>query len=268
MLVKQHSLHLRGYVDHLQESGRYTFVRDEALKALKMSPVALKLAARRLSRQGRLISPRRGFFVIVPLEYKSAGSPPPSWFIDQLIEFQNESYYVGLLSAAALHGAAHQQPQEFQVMTSRQMRPAAVGRYRIRFLLKKHIKRTETIRLKTETGTMKVSTPESTALDLVRYPTHAGGLNNIATVLSDLAEKIESKRLAEAARRDDDLPSAQRLGFLLEHIGEEAKTEALAEWLKISGPRTVYLRPGGPVRRARKSARWKLMINEDVEVPE
>ena len=83
--MNQRSLYLHGYVDRLQESGRYTFVRDDALKELKISPVALKLAARRLSRQARLISPRRGFYVIVPLEYKSAGSPPPSWFIDQLM---------------------------------------------------------------------------------------------------------------------------------------------------------------------------------------
>ncbi|OLB32626.1 MAG: hypothetical protein DMG41_10875 [Acidobacteria bacterium] len=264
--MNQQSLYLHRYVDRLQQSGRYTFVRGEAFKELKISPVALKLAALRLSRQGRLISPRRGFFVIVPLEYKSAGSPPPSWFIDQLMEFESEPYYVGLLSAAALHGAAHQQPQEFQVMASRQMRPAVVGRSRIRFLLKKHIKRTETISLKTETGAMKISTPESTALDLVRYPRHAGGLNNIATVLADLAEKIDPEHLSEAARRDDDLPSAQRLGFLLEHIGEEAKVKPLAEWIKSSLPRTVYLRPGQPPRR-RKSARWKVIINEDVEVP-
>jgi predicted transcriptional regulator of viral defense system len=266
--VNQQSLHLRRYVDQLQESGRYTFVREEALKELKMSPVALKLAARRLARQGRLTSPRRGFFVIVPLEYKSAGSPPPSWFIDQLMQFQSEPYYVALLSAAALHGAAHQQPQEFQVMAGRQMRPAIAGRSRIRFLLKKHIKRTQTIPLKTETGTMKTSTPESTALDLVRYAPHAGGLSNIATVLSELAEKIDPERLREAARRDDDLPSAQRLGFLLDHIGQEAKVEPLAEWIKRSRARTVSLRSGGPVRRVRKSTRWKVMVNEDIEVPE
>ena len=29
-----------------------------------------------------------------------------------------------------------------------------------------------------------------------------------------------------------------------------------------------YLRPGGPVLRARKCARWKLIVNEDNEVPE
>jgi len=264
--VKRRPLHLHRYIDRLQQSGRYTFVRDEALKELKMSPAALKLAARRLSVQGRLTSPRRGFFVIVPLEYKSAGSSPPSWFIDQLMEFEREPYYVGLLSAAALHGAAHQQPQEFQVVARRQMRPASVGRSRIRFLLKKHIKRAETIRLKTETGTMRVSTPESTALDLVRYAKHAGGLNNIATILSDLAEKIDPQRLREAAHRENDLPSAQRLGFLLERIGENAKAEPLAEWIRNTRARVVFLRPGGPVHHAGRSVRWELMVNEDVEV--
>jgi predicted transcriptional regulator of viral defense system len=122
--VNRQSISLSAFVDRLQQSGRYTFDRKEALKELKTSPVALKLSALRLARQGRLVAPRRGFFVIVPLEYKSAGSPPPSWFIAPLMNFEGESYYVGLLSAAALHGAAHQQPQEFQVMASRQLKPA------------------------------------------------------------------------------------------------------------------------------------------------
>ena len=259
---------LRHYVDSLQQSGRYSFDREEALKALQISPVALKQSALRLSRRGRLVSPKRGFFVIVPLEYKSAGAPPPAWFIDQWMHFEGELYYVGLLSAAALHGAAHQQPQEFQVLTSRQMKPAKAGRSRIRFLLKKRITRTETVRYKTETGTMKISTPEATALDLLRYPRHAGGLNNIATVLSELAERIDPKRLVEAARREADLPCAQRLGFLLEHIGQHEKADPLAKWIKTSRIRTIPLSAGEPVRTRRKAIRWKVIINEDVELPE
>lgn len=259
---------LHSYVDSLQQSGRYTFDRREALKELPISPVALKLAARRLSRQGRLISPRRGFFVIVPLEYKSAGSPPPSWFIDSLMHFEEESYYVALLSAAALHGAAHQQPQEFQVLTSRQMKPARAGRSRIHFLLKKNIKRGDTVPHKTETGTMRISTPETTALDLLRYSNYAGGLNNIATVLSELAERIDPKRLAETARRADDLPSAQRLGFLLEHVGQGEKAQPLADWLQTAPTRTIFLRPGARKHTGNKSARWKVVANEHVEAPE
>lgn len=265
--MNRRSITLSAFVDRLQQSGRYTFARKEALKELKTSPVALKLSALRLARQGRLVAPRRGFFVVVPLEYKSAGSPPPSWFIDPLMNFEGESYYVGLLSAAALHGAAHQQPQEFQVMASRQLKPAIAGRSRIRFLLKKHIDRTETISYKTETGSMKVSTPEATALDLLRYPSHAGGLNNIAIVLAELAEKIDAQKLGATARREDDPPSAQRLGFLLEHVGQGEKTGPLAEWLESSRVRTIRLRAGGPLR-GRKSAPWKLIVNEDVEALE
>lgn len=50
----------------------------------------------------------------------------------------------------------------FMLLTSRQMRAATAGRSKIRFLLKKNIKRSETIEHKTETGTMRISTPETT----------------------------------------------------------------------------------------------------------
>lgn len=42
----------------------------------------------------------------------------------------------------------------------------------------------------TETGTMHVATPETTAFDLVRNPSSAGYLSNVATVLSELADRI------------------------------------------------------------------------------
>ena len=71
---------------------------------LPLSEVALDSALRRQRQRGRIVSPRRGFYVIVPQEYALAGSPPPSWFIDELMAYLGQPYYVGLLSAAALHG--------------------------------------------------------------------------------------------------------------------------------------------------------------------
>ena len=79
---------LAEFVDGLQASGRYTFTRDEALAAVGVSERALKQAASRLARKRRLVAPRRGFFVVVPLEYRSAGAPPPPWFIDELMRYQ------------------------------------------------------------------------------------------------------------------------------------------------------------------------------------
>src|SRR5579885_2293997 len=124
----------RAFIEALQSSGRYVFTKEEAHRALRLSDIALKNALWRLVRSGRVASPRRGFYVVVPPEYKAAGSIPPSWFIRELMTYLDRPYYVGLLSAAALHGAAHQAPHELQVVTDRPLRIVEIGQVRIRFV--------------------------------------------------------------------------------------------------------------------------------------
>ena len=154
--------------------GRYTFTRAEALTALATTGEGFKKAAQSLARRRRLASPRRGFYVIVPAEYRVAGAPPASWYIDDLMTGAGGLYYVGVLTAAALHGAAPQAPQEFQVVTTSWQRPVVVGRERLRFLKKRNLTRTPVMPVKTVTGSLRVSTPEATALDLLRDVAAAG----------------------------------------------------------------------------------------------
>ena len=255
-------------MDALQQSGRYSFASSEARGACSLSPVAFKQAARRLVLQSRLASPRRGFFVIVPLEYRSMGAPPPSWYIDALMSFHERPYYVGVLSAAALHGAAHQQPQEFQVVTNLALRPAVVGRNRLRFIYKKRIAETPIVKLKTETGFMLVSSPEATAVDLVRYPQAAGGIGNIVTVFSELAERLDPDRLVQAVAMESDVAAAQRVGFLLDRAGARDKIGPLATWVEDRRPRTIPLRADFGAKGAAKDSRWRLLVNETIEVDE
>ena len=173
---------------------------------------------------------------------------------------------LALLTAAALHGAAHQQPQEFQVVTDGQLRPVVAGRARIRFFRKLGIGATPTMDMKTETGTMRVATPEATALDLLRYVKGAGHLGHVATVLAELAEKMDAERTAEVAKLEDDLPSAQRLGYLLDEVGAGEVGAALAAWIAERRPRFVPLRPGRSAHRAAKNERWRVAVNEKIEV--
>jgi predicted transcriptional regulator of viral defense system len=252
-------------VDSHQASGRYVLTRDQALEALGVSDEALKKAVQRLVVKRRLAVPRRGFFVIVPIEYREAGAPPPNWFIDELMKYEGRSYYVGLLSASALHGAAHQQPQEFQVIANAQLRPVIVGRSRIRFFRKAHAKRTPTIDVKTETGVMRVATPEATALDLFRYLEGAGHLGHVATVLAELAEKMNPERLLDVVKREGELANAQRLGHVLDQVAAAELSAKLAEWIAEQRPRVVPLRSDRSARRARKDARWRVLVNEKVE---
>lgn len=256
---------LSALVDSYQATGRYVLLREQALEALRISDEALKKAVQRLVAKRRLAVPRRGFFIIVPMEYREAGAPPPAWYIDDLMRFCGQHYYVGLLSAAALHGAAHHQPQEFQVVTNEQLRPAVAGRARLRFFRKRHIERAPTMEVKTETGAMRVSTPEATALDLLRYLEGAGHLGNVATVLAELAEKMDGQGLVEAAKREGELSNAQRLGHILDQVGAGELGVPLAAWVAEQHPRFVPLRSDRSTRRAAKDARWHVLVNERVE---
>ncbi|MGB2985929.1 MAG: type IV toxin-antitoxin system AbiEi family antitoxin [Phycisphaerae bacterium] len=257
---------VEAWVDSLQARGRYTFLRAEAVNGSGLSAEAVKKALQRLARRRRVAKVKSYFYVIVPLEYLHAGGPPPSWFIDDLMKAMERPYYVGLLSAAALHGASHQQPQEFQVFTDRPVRPIQVGRARIRIFVNKRCADTAVQSVQTPTGTMRVSTPESTAVDLVRFAKVAGHLDNVATVLMDLVPLLDPKRLLKVVRASGDLPNAQRLGYLLERVRGRPQAKALHEWLGRQSPRAVPLRSGRSANGAVEDRRWHVCVTEPIEV--
>lgn len=79
---------LADFVDDLQAGGRLTFTRDEAMASLGVTMPALKQAALRLAKRRRLISPRRGFYIIVPLEYRDDGAPPIDAWMGEMLRYQ------------------------------------------------------------------------------------------------------------------------------------------------------------------------------------
>lgn len=252
------------WVEQLQSRGRYTFTRAEAESGTERSFVAAQTALRRLKQQGRVVSPRRGFYVVVPPEYRAAGSPPASWFIDDLMRYLGQPYYVGLLSAAAIHGAAHQQPMVFQVMTGKPTREMRAGKVAIRFSMSGLVERLPVIEQQTETGTMRVAAPETCAFDLVRYPEAAGHLSNAATVLAELAESLDARKLVDVASLVR-LTDVQRLGYLLDSVGQSELAAPLAEWLGGKQYRAVLLQPGEE-EDAEVDPRWRVVPNAELEV--
>ncbi len=175
----------------------------------------------------------------------------------------NLPYYAGLLSAAQYHGA-HRRPQEFQVFLAKNRRPSQCGAVRIAFIARKNIKDVAVESFNTPRGTVLVSSREATALDLVGYAGHAGGLNQVATVLSELAERLDPGKLATAAWTAP-LPWAQRLGYLLEHLGFDAKTPALKAYVREHSRQWVALLPKAPQKRSHRNKGWKLYVNAKVE---
>ncbi len=197
-------------------------------------------------------------------EYRTLGSLPADQFIPALMAQANLPYYAGLLSAAQYHGAAHHRPQEFQVMLGKARRPIECGKVRVVFYLRKGIAAVPVQQFNTPRGTVVVSTPAATAFDLVGYEAKIGGLDAVATILVELAEKLDAEKVSALAPTVP-LPWVQRLGYLLERIGEASKAGPLKEYVRQHARQAAALQPSVPAGNQPRDPGWKLIVNAHVE---
>jgi predicted transcriptional regulator of viral defense system len=131
----------------------------------------------------------------------------------------NRPYYLALLNAAAFHGASHQQPQEFFVVTSfPTMRPMQKKGLKVNFISKKEVPVALLDTRKTEAGYMKISNPALTAADLIQYTKRVGGINRVATVLAELSDCIKPEDFDENLLQHVPVTVLQRLGYMLDKV--------------------------------------------------
>ena len=213
---RKHYGALAAWIAALPSQGRYSFTREEAMRAFGLNRKAFNRSARRLSSRNMIARIHGTFYVVVPLEHAAVGVVPADWFIVKLMEHLGRPFYVGALSAAEYHGAAHQRPQCYQVVTDRHLRDINCRGVGIRFLVKNNIDTTPVQQCKGVTGYIPIATPEATALDLIRYRRRIGGLDQVLTVLQELGEILNPAKLVAAAKRDGNITYAQRLGWLLD----------------------------------------------------
>ncbi|MCC6811253.1 MAG: type IV toxin-antitoxin system AbiEi family antitoxin [Deltaproteobacteria bacterium] len=252
------------YIDELAARGRHHFTTQDARVALGGSLPAVRASLRRLQHRGAISDPHRGFYVIVPPEYRRLGCLPPEQFIHELMSQLGETYYVALLSAAELHGAAHHRPQTFQVMLGKQRRQIVCGEVRVQFLLRRDLDKTAVVEMNTPRGRLRVASPDATALELVGYADQCGGLDNVASVLSELAEALSAEKLVEAARL---CPVAwvQRLGYLFELLDQDDLANALEAQVRERAVAFAPLIRAQSTAHAKRLQRWKLAVNATVE---
>lgn len=98
-------------------------------------------------------------------------------------------YYVGWLSAAAVHGSSHHAPQQFHVAVERTVRARTIGRTRFHFATRSRVQVVPVIEKQTRSGFARVASIEATALDICDTPRIAGGLDAAATVVIELADQ-------------------------------------------------------------------------------
>jgi len=265
-------LSLGDWAENLAAKGGHFFSLNEARKAFSNdSEEALKLKLSRLSKKGKIISIHKGYYLIIAPQYAGKGILPPSLFINGLMEYLERRYYVGLLNAAAFHGAAHQQPQEYFVFTDFPvLRPMRKKKIRINYISKRAPADKHLEKKKTETGFINISNPALTAMDMVQFDKRIGGLNRAAVVLNELAESIKPPQLNRNLL--DTVPATviQRTGFLLEvilkkDIGRHLYEECQKAGLEFS---RVPLRTSAPTKGFSSDGHWKVIRNTEIEIDE
>ena len=223
----------------------------------------------RLCSNKTIASVYRGFYVIIPVQYVLRGSVPATYYIDQLMAYLSKPYYVCMLSAAELLGAAHQRPQQFSVMTTfPKRRVVSTRNVIIDWFYREELPEDALITKNTETGTIRISNPLLTAADLVQYQQHIGGLSRVATVLEELSEQINIKSQFASLASFVKKVTWQRLGYILEHVVEENElADELYEQIRNLQGSIMYmpLSTSAENNTSERNSRWKININVQIE---
>ena len=254
-------------LDDIQGKGKFYFTLEDVKKQLQIEQSAVQKQLQPLLKKQKVALIRNGFYAIVPPEYRITGAPPVTYYIDGMMQVLKRPYYIGLLNAAAWYGAAHQQPQKYAVIVPPPVLPAIRKPYAsIEFIYKKSWQQQDITQQKTNAGYVMVSSPELTALDLCYYSRHAGGINQVATVLQELSEEIDANKLVEVAGRYFSRMAVQRVGYLLELLGYEEKVLPLKEWLRHQKYHAALLETGDKNHKSKITGNdWRVIVNTEIE---
>ena len=261
---------VRYWVDDLPKRGKTSFSIKEAEEQFPEKPVAsVRRALARLSSAGKIHSVWKGFYAIALPEYGNAGIAPPINYIDQLMRYLGHKYYIALLTAASYMGAAHQAPQSFYVVCNSNLHGKNKKGVKLEPVYKKNIAEKYVTEINSRTASVKISTPELTAIDLVMYIKRSGGINHIATVLSELVTSLDFKRVETDVFSGISTAAVQRLGYLLDETLEEKVT---ADGLYAAAKEAVLVFKPVPLvlgsnnyYTLEKNKKWSVIVNYMVE---
>ncbi|MBQ0089609.1 MAG: hypothetical protein KBT27_09790 [Prevotellaceae bacterium] len=262
------------YIDWLNQRamrGKSFFTKDDfKVTFSNVTEGSLAVALSRLGDSGLIMSPWQNFYVIVPIQYKLKGEVPPSYYIDELMQFLGRKYYVSLLTAASLHGAGHQRAMSFfTTVEGAALRNSVKSGTKLLLFQKKDIDLRYTKEVRTEGGYMNVSSPLMTALDLVQYERKVGGLSRVTEILYELYENIELNEKQLELIQQYSSPILQRLGYLLRILELYEMEDKWFDLCMKTGIRLKYVTLKPSVAKHeddKRDKRWKIIINHEINI--
>ncbi|MDP3533151.1 MAG: type IV toxin-antitoxin system AbiEi family antitoxin [Alphaproteobacteria bacterium] len=265
-------MNLQSYIKDIRKDGKRCFTIEDIVAQFHVSHNHARVSLHRLLKTRDVISPARGLYVIIPPEHQPHGSIPAKELVPLMMQYLGANYYVALLTAGLFHGATHQKPARFQVISDKRIKHSLTfGDIEIEFIYKKSISALPIQNFTVSTGYLKIATPELIALDLLNYPNHAGGLNHIATVLSELVENLDATKLIKLAKDIKAEHQLQRIGYILDNIEiiddnhAEIIINALASYVAEHKLKYLPLASEIPKTGYPRCKKWRIINNTEIE---
>lgn len=256
-----------GFIRELQAYEEYSFSTEELYEKSTAPESSIKKELARLVSDNQIINLRKGFYIILPPSYQHYKKLPIELYVDKLFRSLDKPYYVGYYSAAAFHGAAHQQvQQDYIITTPPPLRDVSKGSVKIRFFKSTNWPEANILQKKSNTGYFNISSPTLTFVDLLENQNNLGGINRMLAVLEELSEELDMQDLKTLLNWYNNKSTLQRMGYIMEKMGlSTGLTEVIFEKLKGNSFFPVLLSPQNGLRPGSTGNRWKVDVNVALE---
>jgi len=255
------------YVKELLSYEEYSFSIDELIQHVNKTESSIKSELSRLIRKKEIINLRKGFYLIITPRYTAFQKLPLPLYCEKLFKYLGRNYYVGLLSAAKIHGAGHQQVQRDYLITEQpKFNDIVKNNIDIRFFTSGNWPEKNILIKESDAGPYNISDPALTIADLIHYQSKLGGINRLLATIRELTDELDLTYLVELLSWYPNKSTLQRFGFLLENFNVLEEMQELIYGRLISSKiYPVLLSPQSDKKPGAVDNRWKLDVNVKLE---
>ena len=202
-----------------------------------------------------------GRYLLIPADRGPGGIPDANLL--SIAKHLIQPYYIGYATAAAHYRFTTQYRTTLWIVTSQSAADRTIRGVRFRFVgvvARKFFGYAPTKVLGNE---VMMSDPEKTVLDCVDKVGNAGGIGEVAQIVSRSVTKFDWPKFCDYARRFDSVAAVQRFGYLADRSGVRIPSDA-RELLRpqIKPQSRSYLGPTAKWgKKATYDAEWRILVN-------
>lgn len=255
------------YTRQLLSFEEYSFSLEEVTAKSSKDYTAVRRELNRLVEKKEVVNLRKGFYLIIPPRYSNSQKLPLQLYSEKLFKYLKRKYYIGLYSAAKIHGASHQQTQrDYLIIETPKLNAIKKKNIDIQFHTTSNWPKNNIETKKSDAGIFKIASPALTFIDLIHYHTKIGGLSRMLASLEELTEELTEHDVQSLLEWYNHKSSIQRTGFILEElVGSNTFSELIYQHLKQQPFYPALLSPKKNEKPGSADNRWKIDVNVKLE---